>query len=101
MHLEDQVSAKRCGHRPGKALVPAAEMVDRLKAAVDARTDPGFVIMARTDAQAVEGQAAALERAAADVEAGADMVFAEALRTLGEVRGVAARRRRPVHARMP
>ena len=63
MHLEDQVSAKRCGHRPGKELVPAAEMVDRIKAAVDARTDPGFVIMARTDALAVEGQRAALERA--------------------------------------
>src|SRR6201981_4002211 len=65
MHLEDQVSAKRCGHRPGKALVPAGEMVDRLKAAVDARTDPAFVIMARTDALAVEGLDAALERRAA------------------------------------
>src|ERR1700739_3313359 len=70
MHLEDQVSAKRCGHRPGKALVPAAEMVDRLKAAVDARADVEFVIMARTDAHAVEGQHAALERAGAYVEAG-------------------------------
>jgi len=78
MHLEDQVSAKRCGHRPGKALVSAAEMVDRLKAAVDARTDGEFVIMARTDAHAVEGQNAALERAAAYSEAGADMIFAEA-----------------------
>src|SRR5579863_6556790 len=84
MHLEDQVSAKRCGHRPGKALVPPAEMVDRLKAAVDARGDGDFVVMARTDAHAVEGQAAALERAAAYVAAGADMIFAEALRTLDE-----------------
>jgi methylisocitrate lyase len=86
MHLEDQVAAKRCGHRPGKALVPAAEMADRVKAAVDARTDASFVIMARTDAHAVEGQAAALERAAAYVAAGADMIFAEALRTLDEFR---------------
>ncbi|GMU70459.1 MAG: 2-methylisocitrate lyase [Steroidobacteraceae bacterium] len=86
MHLEDQVQAKRCGHRPGKALVPAAEMVDRLKAAVDGRTDPAFVIMARTDAHAVEGQAAALERAQRYVEAGADMIFAEALTTLDEYR---------------
>ncbi len=98
MHLEDQVSAKRCGHRPGKALVPATEMVDRLKAAVDARTDPAFVIMARTDAHAVEGQSEALERAAAYVEAGADMIFAEALRTLEEFRQFAARVRVPVLA---
>ena len=88
MHLEDQVAAKRCGHRPGKALVPAAEMVDRIKAAVDGRTDASFVIMARTDAHAVEGQAAALERAAAYVEAGADMIFAEALTQPGGVPGV-------------
>lgn len=86
MHLEDQVQAKRCGHRPGKALVPAGEMVDRLKAAVDGRTDPAFVIMARTDAHAVEGQAAALERAQRYVEAGADMIFAEALTALDEYR---------------
>src|SRR5579864_529590 len=86
MHLEDQVTAKRCGHRPGKALVPAGEMVDRIRAAVDARSDSTFVIMARTDAHAVEGQAAALERAAAYVAAGADMIFAEALRTLDEYR---------------
>ena len=86
MHLEDQVQAKRCGHRPGKALVSAVEMVDRLKAAVDARQDPAFVIMARTDAHAVEGQSAAIERALAYVEAGADMIFAEALTTLGEYR---------------
>jgi methylisocitrate lyase len=84
MHLEDQVSAKRCGHRPGKALVPAEEMVDRIKAAVDGRTDPSFVIMARTDAHAVEGQQAALDRAAKYVEAGADMIFAEALKTMDE-----------------
>src|SRR3974390_1450622 len=89
MHLEDQVSAKRCGHRPGKALVAATEMVDRLKAAVGAR-DRDFIIMARTDAHAVEGQAAALERAAAYVEAGADMIFAEALRTLDEFRQFAS-----------
>ncbi|HEX4619682.1 MAG TPA: methylisocitrate lyase [Steroidobacteraceae bacterium] len=86
MHLEDQVSAKRCGHRPGKALVPAGEMVDRLKAAVDARTDAGFVVMARTDAHAVEGLESALERAVAYVAAGADMIFAEALKTLDEYR---------------
>ncbi len=86
MHLEDQVSAKRCGHRPGKALVQLSEMVDRLKAAVDARTDPAFVVMARTDALAVEGLPAALERAAAYVAAGADMIFAEALKTLDEYR---------------
>jgi methylisocitrate lyase len=84
MHLEDQVAAKRCGHRPGKALVPAEEMVDRIKAAVDGRTDPEFVIMARTDAHAVEGQQAALDRAAKYVEAGADMIFAEALKTIDE-----------------
>ncbi len=86
MHLEDQVSAKRCGHRPGKALVPKEEMVDRIKAAVDGRDTAGFVIMARTDAHAVEGQAAAIERAQAYVEAGADMIFAEALKTLDEYR---------------
>jgi methylisocitrate lyase len=98
MHLEDQVSAKRCGHRPGKALVPAGEMVDRIKAAVDARTDLGFVVMARTDAHAVEGQSAALERAASYVEAGADMIFAEALTTLEEYRQFATRVRVPVLA---
>ena len=98
MHLEDQVAAKRCGHRPGKALVAAGEMVDRLKAAVDARTDSAFVVMARTDAHAVEGQAAALERAQAYVAAGADMIFAEALRTLEEFREFAAAVRVPVLA---
>ena len=77
-HIEDQVGAKRCGHRPGKEIVSADEMVDRVKAAVDARTDPDFFIMARTDAIAVEGVDAALERARACVEAGADSIFAEA-----------------------
>jgi methylisocitrate lyase len=85
-HIEDQVAAKRCGHRPGKALVDTAEMMDRIKAAVDGRTDPKFVIMARTDAHAVEGQQAALDRAAGYVEAGADMIFAEALTTVAEYR---------------
>lgn len=85
-HLEDQVAVKRCGHRPGKALVEAAEMCDRLKAAADGRTDDAFVIMARTDAHAVEGQQAAIDRAAAYVEAGADAIFAEALTTLDEYR---------------
>jgi methylisocitrate lyase len=86
MHLEDQVAAKRCGHRPGKALVAAGEMVDRIKAAVDARTDDRFVVMARTDAHAVEGQGPALERAIDYVASGADMIFAEALKTLDEYR---------------
>jgi methylisocitrate lyase len=85
-HLEDQVAVKRCGHRPGKALVETNEMCDRLKAAVDGRSNDDFVIMARTDAHAVEGQQAALDRAAAYVEAGADMIFAEALTTLDEYR---------------
>ena len=82
MHIEDQVQAKRCGHRPGKEIVSKDEMVDRIKAAVDARTDPDFVIMARTDALAVEGLQAAVERAAACVEAGADMIFPEAMTEL-------------------
>jgi methylisocitrate lyase len=100
MHLEDQVSAKRCGHRPGKALVSTAEMVDRIKAAVDAREDASFAVMARTDAHAVEGQAAALERAAAYVAAGADMIFAEALKTLDEYRGFTTRLAVPVLANL-
>jgi methylisocitrate lyase len=79
VHIEDQVSAKRCGHRPGKELVPAEEMIDRIKAAVDARTDTSFVVMARTDALASEGLAAAIERAQAYIGAGADMIFAEAV----------------------
>lgn len=82
MHIEDQVGAKRCGHRPGKEIVSKQEMVDRVKAAADARTDPDFVIMARTDALAVEGLDAAIDRAAACVEAGADMIFPEAMTEL-------------------
>jgi methylisocitrate lyase len=98
LHLEDQVSAKRCGHRPGKQLVSAAEMVDRIRAAVDARQDREFVVMARTDAHAVEGQQSALERAQAYVEAGADMIFAEALRSLEEFKEFTARVPVPVLA---
>lgn len=82
MHMEDQVAQKRCGHRPGKAIVSQQEMVDRIKSAVDARTDDGFVIMARTDSLAVEGLESAVERAVACVEAGADMIFPEAVQTL-------------------
>ena len=82
VHIEDQVSAKRCGHRPNKAVVSQAEMVDRIKAAVDARTDSDFVIMARTDALAVEGLQSAMDRACACVEAGADMIFPEAITEL-------------------
>lgn len=84
VHMEDQVGQKRCGHRPGKEVVSTAEMVDRIKAAVDARTDPDFVIMARTDAAAVEGIDSAIERACAYVEAGADMIFPEAMRSLDD-----------------
>ena len=100
MHLEDQVQTKRCGHRPGKALVATEEMVDRIKAATDARIDPEFVIMARTDAHAVEGQRAALERAQRYVEAGADMIFAEALTTLAEYRQFTSAIRVPVLANL-
>ena len=82
-HIEDQVASKRCGHRPGKAVVPLAEMVDRIKAAVDARSDD-FVVMARTDALAVEGMDSAIERAVACVEAGADMIFPEAMTELAQ-----------------
>ena len=82
VHIEDQVSAKRCGHRPNKAVVSQAEMVDRIKAAVDARVDDSFVIMARTDALAVEGLQSAMDRACACVEAGADMIFPEAVTEL-------------------
>ncbi|GLR12430.1 2-methylisocitrate lyase [Chitinimonas prasina] len=82
VHIEDQVLAKRCGHRPGKAIVSADEMVDRVKAAVDAKTDAEFVIMARTDALAVEGLDAAIDRACRCVEAGADMIFPEAMESL-------------------
>ena len=100
LHLEDQVQAKRCGHRPGKALVAPEEMVDRLRAALDARTDADFVIMARTDAHAVEGQQAALERAQRYVEAGADMIFAEALTSLEEYRSFTERLEVPVLANL-
>ncbi|MGD9296401.1 MAG: methylisocitrate lyase [Chromatiales bacterium] len=82
VHIEDQVMQKRCGHRPNKAIVPQEEMVDRIKAAVDARSDQSFVIMARTDALAVEGMESAIDRAVACVEAGADMIFPEAMTTL-------------------
>src|SRR5438046_6716859 len=86
MHIEDQVGAKRCGHRPGKELVSKEEMVDRIKAAVDARPDPAFVVMARTDALAVEGLQAAIDRACACVQTGADMVFPEAITELAVYR---------------
>lgn len=86
VHMEDQVGQKRCGHRPGKEVVSKDEMVDRVKAAVDARIDPDFVIMARTDAAAVEGIDSAVERAVAYVEAGADMIFPEAMKTLDDYR---------------
>jgi methylisocitrate lyase len=90
VHIEDQVQAKRCGHRPNKAIVSQAEMVDRIKAAVDAKTDPDFVIMARTDALAVEGLQSAIDRACACVEAGADMIFPEAITELGMYKKFAA-----------
>ena len=86
VHMEDQVSTKRCGHRPGKEVVAKEEMVDRIKAAVDARTDPDFVIMARTDSLAIEGLDSAIERAMAYVEAGADMIFPEAMTELSMYR---------------
>lgn len=99
-HIEDQVQAKRCGHRPGKQIVSREEMVDRIKAAVDARTDASFVIMARTDALANEGLSAALDRAAACVEAGADMVFPEAVRELEQYRAFAEGARVPILANL-
>ena len=86
LHIEDQIGAKRCGHRPNKAIVSKEEMVDRIRAAVDARTDPNFVVMARTDALAVEGLEAAIDRARAYVEAGADMLFPEAITELSMYR---------------
>jgi len=98
MHIEDQVGAKRCGHRPGKELVPRGEMVDRIKAAVDARTDADFVVMARTDALAVEGLEPALERALACVEAGADAIFPEAMTELSMYRKFADAVKVPVLA---
>jgi len=98
IHIEDQVGAKRCGHRPGKELVATDEMVDRVKAAVDAKTDPDFVIMARTDAIAVEGLAAAIDRACACVAAGADMIFPEAVTDLAMYKRFAAAVKVPVLA---
>lgn len=100
IHIEDQVAAKRCGHRPGKALVAAGEMADRIRAAVDARTDPEFVIMARTDAAAVEGLDAAIERACRYREAGADMIFPEALTGLDQYRRFAGATGLPVLANL-
>lgn len=98
VHIEDQVLAKRCGHRPGKAIVPKEEMVDRIKAAVDGRIDPEFVIMARTDAIAVEGIEAAIERAVACVAAGADMIFPEAVKDLATYKKFAQAVKVPVLA---
>jgi methylisocitrate lyase len=100
IHIEDQVAAKRCGHRPGKAVVTTGEMVDRIKAAVDARSDPAFVIMARTDAVATEGLEAAIERACCYREAGADMLFPEALTGLEQYRCFARALNIPVLANM-
>ena len=100
VHMEDQVGQKRCGHRPGKEVVSKDEMVDRVKAAVDARTDPGFVIMARTDAAAVEGIDSAIERAVAYVEAGADMIFPEAMKTLADYRQFKAAVKVPILANL-
>ncbi|MBG4806305.1 methylisocitrate lyase [Pseudomonas aeruginosa] len=98
MHIEDQVGAKRCGHRPNKEIVSQQEMVDRIKAAVDARSDDSFVIMARTDALAVEGLQAAIDRACACVEAGADMIFPEAMTELAMYKEFAAAVKVPVLA---
>tara|TARA_B100000787_G_scaffold32781_1_gene22401 strand:- start:1410 stop:2291 length:882 start_codon:yes stop_codon:yes gene_type:complete len=86
IHIEDQVSQKRCGHRPNKAIVSTNEMLDRIKSAVDAKTDPNFVIMARTDALAIEGMESAIDKAKSFVEAGADMIFPEALNTIEQYR---------------
>ena len=98
MHIEDQVGAKRCGHRPGKAIVSAQEMADRVKASVDARQDPEFLIMARTDALAVEGLQAAIDRACRCVEAGADAIFPEAITELSMYKAFAAAVKVPVIA---
>ena len=100
VHIEDQVGQKRCGHRPGKEVVTREEMVDRIKAAVDARNDHSFVIMARTDAAAVEGLDAAIERACAYAEAGADMIFPEATRSVDDYRRVKAAVRVPILANL-
>lgn len=98
MHMEDQVGAKRCGHRPNKEVVTEAEMVDRIKAAADARTDDNFAIMARTDAIAIEGIDAAIERVHAYIEAGADLVFPEAIRTLEDYKKFSAAVSKPILA---
>ncbi|MCU7852285.1 MAG: methylisocitrate lyase [Candidatus Thiodiazotropha sp. (ex Monitilora ramsayi)] len=98
VHIEDQVQQKRCGHRPNKAIVPQAEMVDRIKAAVDAKLDDDFVVMARTDALAVEGMQSAIDRACACVEAGADMIFPEAMTELDQYRVFVAAVKVPVLA---
>jgi len=100
VHMEDQVGQKRCGHRPGKEVVPLGEMVDRVKAAVDAKTDKEFVLMARTDAAAVEGIDSAIERAVAYVEAGADMIFPEAMKTLDDYRKFKAAVKVPILANL-
>ncbi len=98
VHIEDQVAEKRCGHRPNKMITSQAEMVDRIKAAVDARTDPDFVIMARTDALATEGLSGAIERACAYVEAGADMIFAEAVTALDQYKAISEAVKVPILA---
>ncbi|HLI18013.1 MAG TPA: methylisocitrate lyase [Rhodanobacteraceae bacterium] len=100
VHIEDQVGQKRCGHRPGKEVVPKEEMVDRVKAAVDAKNDRDFVLMARTDAAAVEGIDKAIERAVAYVEAGADMIFPEAMKTLDDYRRFKAAVKVPILANL-
>lgn len=100
MHIEDQVGAKRCGHRPNKEIVSLEEMVDRIKAAVDARTDPSFVVMARIDSLAVEGEEKAIERAVACVGAGADMVFPEAMTNLNLYRRFAEAVQAPILANL-
>ena len=100
VHMEDQVGQKRCGHRPGKEVVPKEEMVDRVKAAVDAKTDDDFVLMARTDAAAVEGIDSAIERAMAYVEAGADMIFPEAMKSLDDYRKFKAAVKVPILANL-
>lgn len=98
LHIEDQVAQKRCGHRPNKAIVPLDEMLDRVKAAVDARGDSGFVIMARTDAIAVEGMTSALDRMEACIEAGADMIFPEAVQTMEQYQAIKQRIAQPILA---
>jgi methylisocitrate lyase len=98
VHMEDQVQAKRCGHRPGKAIVETSEMVDRIKAAVDGKTDPDFIIMARTDALAIEGLDATIERIQQYVEAGADMIFFEGVKELSQYQALTNRCKVPVLA---